>query len=94
MKALLILIATLALPAQAVTFAHVKNDAKGKIVLTDEVCATDPTMLRSYFYNKDHYTEEGCWLDDDFTVLVIWEKQGTKRYQKKIFTVVERNEWA
>ena len=72
MKALLILIAALALPAQAVTFAHVKNDAKGKIVLTDE----------------------GCWRDDDLTVLVVWEKEGTKRYYKKIFTVVKRNEWA
>ena len=46
---------------------------------------------RSYFYTKDHYTEEGCWKDDDTTIFAKWDQQGKYRYKKSIFKVV--NQW-
>ena len=76
---------------QADTKATVRNADGGKIVLTDERCQTNPEMLRSYTYTKSHYTEEGCWRDDDLTILVKWEKMGTLRYEKRKFKVVK--EW-
>jgi hypothetical protein len=76
---------------QADTKATAKNVEGGKIVLTDEQCQVDPRMLRSYTYTKSHYTEEGCWVDDDLTILVKWEKMGVMRYEKRKFKVVK--EW-
>ena len=76
---------------QADTKAHVKNEDGGRIVLTDEQCQVDPRMLRAYTYTKSHYTEEGCWVDDDLTILVKWEKMGVMRYEKRKFKVVK--EW-
>jgi len=92
MKKLIILIAALLVtaPVAADTKAYAKNKAKGKIVLTNETCEFAGLMNRAYFYTKDHYTEEGCWMDDDMTIFVQWKREGDKRYDKKIFTVVDR----
>ena len=92
MKQFVILLAVvLAAPAFAGTKAHTRNDGGGQIVLTDEECEWDASMLRSYTYTKAHYTEEGCWKDDDLTVYVKWDIMGEKRYAKKLFKVV--NPW-
>ncbi len=88
---LILLTVVLAAPAFAGTKAYTKNGEGGQIVLTDEPCEIDSTMRRSYFYTKDHYTEEGCWKDDDTTIFAVWDQQGKYRYKKSIFKVV--NQW-
>ncbi len=87
----ILLTVVLAAPAFAGTKAYTKNGEGGQIVLTDEPCEIDSTMRRSYFYTKDHYTEEGCWKDDDTTIFAVWDQQGKYRYKKSIFKVV--NQW-
>ena len=80
--------------AFAGTKAYVKNTSGGKIVLTDETCPSDKTMLRTYKYNgrkEGHQTWEGCWKDDDLTIFVKWlEESRGQRYEKKKFKVVDR----
>jgi hypothetical protein len=99
MRKLIIIIAamTFTTPAFADAVAHIKNKAGGKIVLTDESCESNPDMKRSYFYTKKHYTEEGCWINDELTVLVDWEKMGRHRYDKKSSVLKSRwklvNRW-
>ncbi len=88
---LILLTVLLAAPAFAGTKAHTKNGEGGQIVLTDELCEADPTMLRAYFFTEGHYTEEGCWKDDDTTIFAKWDQQGKYRYKKSIFKVV--NQW-
>lgn len=90
-KFIVLFIALVAMPAFAGTKAYTKNGEGGQIVLTDEPCEIDSTMRRSYFYTKDHYTEEGCWKDDDTTIFAVWDEQGKYRYRKSIFKVV--NQW-
>ena len=90
-KFIVLLITLVAMPAFAGTKAYTKNGEGGQIVLTDEPCEIDSTMRRSYFYTKDHYTEEGCWKDDDTTIFAVWDQQGKYRYRKSIFKVV--NQW-
>ena len=90
-KSIIVIAALLATSTVAAdTKAYTKNKAKGKIVLSNETCDFSGSMNRAYFYTKDHYTEEGCWVDDDLTIFVQWEQEGDKRYEKKIFTVVDR----
>jgi hypothetical protein len=92
MKKLIVLLITLvAMPAFAGTKAYTKNGEGGQIVLTDERCEADPEMLRAYFFTESHYTEEGCWKDDDTTIFAKWDQQGKYRYRKSIFKVV--NQW-
>ena len=47
-------------------------------------------MLRAYWYDTEHYTEEGCWRDDDRTIYASWDKAGEMRYRKKRFKVADR----
>lgn len=89
-KFIVLLIALLAMPAFAGTKAYTKNEGGGEIVLTDEPCESNDTMLRAYMYTNTHYTEEGCWRDDDRTIYTQWDKQGEKRYKKKWFRVANR----
>jgi len=90
-KLIVLLITLVALPAFAGTKAYTKNGEGGQIVLTDEVCEANPQMLRAYFFTEAHYTEEGCWKDDDTTIFAVWDQQGKYRYRKSIFKVV--NQW-
>ncbi len=88
---IVLLIALVAIPAFAGTKAYTKNGEGGQIVLTDEPCEADSTMRRAYFFTEAHYTEEGCWKDDDITIFAVWDQQGKYRYKKSIFKVV--NQW-
>ena len=90
-KFIVLLITLVAMPAFAGTKAYTKNGEGGQIVLTDERCEADPTMLRAYFFTEGHYTEEGCWKDDDTTIFAKWDLQVKYRYRKSIFKVV--NQW-
>lgn len=90
-KLSILLIALLAQGVNADTKAYAKNELGGKIVLTDEQCASNKSMLRSYKYSgrkHGHQTWEGCWKDDGLTILVKWV-DGTQRYEKKDFKVVK-----
>lgn len=89
----ILLIALMSQGVYAETKAYAKNKNGGKIVLTDEQCSFDKSMLRSYKYSgkrHGHKTWEGCWKDDDLTIFVKWE-DGAQRYEKKDFKVV--NNW-
>ena len=91
MKKLTVLLSILlAAPVIADTKAYTRIEQGGEIVLTDEKCVAGGTMLRAYWYDNDHYTEEGCWRDDDRTIYVSWEKAGEMRYLKKRFKVADR----
>jgi len=51
---IVLLIAVLAMPAFAGTKAYTKNEGDGEIVLTDEPCEFNDTMLRAYMYTNTH----------------------------------------
>ena len=85
-----VLIGALCFDAMADTKAYTRIEQGGEIVLTDEKCVAGGTMLRAYWYDNDHYTEEGCWRDDDRTIYVSWDKAGEMRYRKKRFKVADR----
>ena len=96
MKHKLIIAAVTALSLSHVSFAdtvaYVRNESGGKIVLTDESCEAKQDMLRTYKYtgaDEGHLTWEGCWKDDDITVLVNWvEENQIQRYEKRKFKFV------
>ncbi len=56
-----VLISVLCWEAMADTKAYTRIEQGGEIVLTDEKCKADETMFRAYWYDNEHYTEEGCW---------------------------------
>jgi hypothetical protein len=85
-----VLVCFLCLEAMADTKAYTRIEQGGEIVLTDEQCKADETMLRAYWYDNEHYTEEGCWRDDDRTIYANWDKAGEMRYRKKRFKVADR----
>jgi len=91
MKKLIVLLGVLlAAPVVADTKAYTRIEQGGEIVLTDEQCKADETMSRAYWYDTEHYTEEGCWRDDDRTIYAKWDKAGEMRYLKKRFKVADR----
>ena len=91
-KLSIILTILLSQGVHADTKAYAKNEVGGKIVLTDEQCSSDQSMLRSYKYSgrkHGHQTWEGCWKDDGLTIFVKWE-DGAQRYEKKHFKVIKK----
>ena len=85
-----VLVCFLCIEAMADTKAYTRIEQGGEIVLTDEQCKADETMSRAYWYDTEHYTEEGCWRDDDRTIYAKWDKAGEMRYLKKRFKVADR----
>ena len=73
-------LAALTLNAHADTFAETENQARGKIVILTDACATALAESRAYYYTGDGATEEGCWRYDNETIVVQWERQGKRRY--------------
>ena len=78
--------------ANAGTFATMPNQANGKIVLTDEACVHNgknyANLNRAYNYGSAGYTQEGCWIVEDETVVVIWIEANQKmRYPLANFTI-------
>ena len=90
-KFIVLLITLVAMPAFSGTKAYTKNGEGGQIVLTDERCEADPEMLRAYFFTEGHYTEEGCWKDDDTTIFAKWDQQGKYLCRNSINVMV--NQW-
>jgi hypothetical protein len=74
--------------AHASNFAEVDNHAGGKIVLMTTACETDKAQSRAYYYTKDNLTEDGCWKYDAETVVIVWEKEGKRRYPINHFTLL------
>ena len=92
MKKLLIALMLVSSIAESATFATMPNQANGKIVLTDELCKFDNQVYdglnRAYNYGAAGYTNEGCWMVEDETIVVVWV--GTKdkmRYPMANFTL-------
>jgi len=88
MKYILLSLLTAATVAHADNFADSENQAGGKIVLMTDACATDKTQSRAYFYTKDGITEDGCWKYDAETIVVVWEKEGKRRYPISHFSLL------
>ena len=88
MKYILLSLLTAATVAHADNFAETDNQAGGKIVLMTDVCETDNTQSRAYFYTRDNLTQEGCWKYDAETIVVVWEKDGKRRYAISSFSLV------
>jgi hypothetical protein len=74
--------------AHASNFAEVENQAGGKIVLMTTACETDKSQSRAYNYTKDNLTEDGCWKYDAETIVIIWEKEGKRRYPISQFSLL------
>jgi len=74
--------------AETKAYAGLKNG--GEIVLTKEQCASDKSMQRAYWYDKEGITEDGCWSSDGRTVYFEWDNGGKSRYPRKKFKVVDR----
>lgn len=88
-----------AVKAEAV--ATLPNQAGGKIVLTDEICKDPVTgeifnsLRRAYNYSTAGGSDEGCWLVEDETVVVVWipssgAKRTRSRYPVENFTILKK----
>lgn len=86
---------------KAEAIATLPNKAGGKIVLTDEICVDPVTnevynsLRRAYNYSPAGGTDEGCWLVEDETVVVIWvpsngAKRMRSRYPAENFTMLKK----
>tara|TARA_R110000868_G_scaffold48833_3_gene158043 strand:- start:15 stop:314 length:300 start_codon:yes stop_codon:yes gene_type:complete len=69
-------------------FAETDNQAGGKIVILTDVCEADKAQSRAYFYTRDGLTEEGCWKYDAETIVIVWERQGKRRYPINMFSLM------
>jgi hypothetical protein len=69
-------------------FAETDNQAGGKIVILTDVCEADKAQSRAYFYTRDGLTEEGCWKYDAETIVIVWERQGKRRYPISMFSLM------
>jgi len=88
MKYMLLSLLAAATVAHADNFAESDNQAGGKIVLMTDACSTDKTQSRAYYYTKDNLTEDGCWKYDAETVVIVWEKEGKRRYPISHFSLL------
>ena len=75
--------------ASAEMIASLPNKAGGRIVLTDQICKDPVTdeiysqLRRAYNYSTEGGSDEGCWLIEDETVVVVWVPRGAKRTQSR-----------
>ena len=88
MKYMLLPLLAAASIAHADNFADADNQAGGKIVLMTDACESDKSLSRAYFYTKDNITEDGCWKYDAETIVIVWEKEGKRRYPISHFTLL------
>lgn len=95
MKYIIALLLTLGVTtAQAEAIAKSENEGGGFIVLTNEVCVinkkTFPDLRRVYSYTSSGLTQEGCFMLEDETVVVVWESGNKRRYSASGFTLINR----
>jgi len=88
MKYMLLSFLAAASIAHADNFAEADNAAGGKIVLMTDACETDKSLSRAYSYTKDNRTEDGCWKYDAETIVILWEKEGKRRYPINHFSLL------
>ena len=88
MKHLLLILLAAASVAHADNFAETDNQAGGKITIMTDVCEADKAQSRAYFYTRDGLTEEGCWKYDAETIVIVWERQGKRRYPINMFSLM------
>jgi len=95
MKYIIALLLTLGInTAQAEAIAQSQNEGGGFIVLTNEVCVvnkkTFSELRRVYSYTQSGLTQEGCFMLEDDTVVVVWESGNKRRYAASGFILVNR----
>jgi hypothetical protein len=95
MKYIIALLLTLGVnTTQAEAIAQSPNEGGGFIVLTNEVCVvnkkTFSELRRVYSYTQSGLTQEGCFMLEDDTVVVVWESGNKRRYSASGFTLVNR----
>jgi len=95
MKYIIALLLTLGVhTAQAEAIAQSPNEGGGFIVLTNEVCVvskkTYSELRRVYSYTQSGLTQEGCYMLEDDTVVVMWESGNKRRYAASGFTLINR----
>jgi len=80
--------------AHAEAIAQSPNEGNGFIVLTNEVCKagnkTYKDLNRVYSYTARGDTQEGCFVLEDDTVVVVWESGNKRRYPVSSFTLINR----
>jgi hypothetical protein len=80
--------------AHAEAIAQSPNEGNGFIVLTNEVCKiggkTFKELNRVYSYTARGDTQDGCFMLEDTTVVVVWESGNKKRYPASSFTLINR----
>lgn len=70
-------------------FAQTDNMGKGKIVIRTEDCGNK--LLgdsKAYYYTAEGITEDGCWKYDGDTIVIVWEKDGRRRYPISYFELL------
>ena len=89
----LLLIALLCFNVQAKPIATMANNGGGKIVLLDDACVkngkTYENWFRTYTYHETGVTQDGCWLVEHDTVVVIWDSGSKMRYPAINFTIID-----
>ena len=88
MKHLIAIFLAAATLAHADNFAETDNQAGGKITIMTDACEIDKNLSRAYFYTSGGITEEGCWKYDAETIVIVWEKQGKRRYPINMFSLM------
>jgi len=95
MKYIIALLLTLFVhTVQAEAIAQSPNEGGGFIVLTNEICVvnkkTFSELRRVYSYTSSGLTQEGCFMLEDDTVVVVWESGNKRRYAASGFTLINR----
>lgn len=89
----LLLIALLCFNVQAKPIASMGNNGGGKIVLLDDVCVKDGkkynSWFRAYTYHQTGVTQDGCWMVEHDTVVMIWDSGTKMRYPAINFTIID-----
>ena len=90
-KAICVLMLASAIPAQAEIYATagIKNDWRGKTILTTEPCELDVSrfnlnlkkeeMKRVFYMAGDGQTGDGCWKHDHGSVVLAWPNENILR---------------
>ena len=71
--------------------AYYEDGSGDKIILTDEVCKVEDTVIEGLaraVAKVDGESVEGCWVYDEQSVIISWEGRPAKRYPFKMWKAV------
>jgi len=88
-KNLILALSFVSLNANAEAIMWTLNTEGNKIVLTDELCSGNKTMI-AYIVSQKNETITGCWSSDSVSIHVMWSGKYLRSYDYLGWTVVKK----